>query len=301
MRCTDCHIDHKGGERLVLHDSSKCIACHSDIKHKVANSELANVNDFATDHPPFHITLQTGKEVIRVRQDDKHKLVETSGLKYSHKIHLAKAGVASPQGDTVMQCQDCHKLKESGGHFEPMTMKKTCQQSECHSLDFTDPVEGVAPHGSERAVINHLRVFYAKWLNDSPDNKSACDQKPDMQGIEACANGLALKNAAATLFRKNKECGECHEIEAIKDNDVPWKVAPVRINHDWQPGATFAHSKHETMKCTECHDKMNSKTSADISIPAIAKCRECHVGNHPAKGKITSGCDSCHRFHHGMK
>lgn len=299
MRCTDCHIDHKGSERLVLHDSSKCITCHGDIKRKIASTELANVNDFATGHPPFHITLRNGQDIIRVRQDDKDKLVEKSGLKYSHKVHLAKEGVSSPQGDTVMRCQDCHKIKESGRHFEPMTMQKTCQQSDCHALDYTDPVEGLAPHGSEPAVMNHLRVFYSKWLNESPENRAACDSAA--QGITACASDLARKNAAATLFSKKDGCGECHEIEPVSNREVPWKVAPVRINQDWQPGAVFVHARHDTMGCMDCHDKKNSTSSADISMPAIAKCRECHVGNHPAKGKITSGCDSCHRFHQSVK
>lgn len=296
-RCTDCHSDHKGSERLVLHDSSTCVSCHGDIKQKVANSELANVKDFSTGHPPFHVTLQNGQDVIRVRQGD--KLIEKPGLKYSHKVHLAKEGVSTPQGDTVMRCQDCHKLEESGRHFAPMTMKKTCQQSDCHALELTEPAEGLAPHGSELAVMNHLRVFYGKWLNDSPENRAACD--PAVQGITACADDLARKNAAATLFSKNKECGECHEIEPARNNDAPWKVAPVQINRDWQPGAAFAHAKHEAMGCADCHDKMNSRNSADISMPAIAKCRECHVGNHPARGKISSGCDSCHRFHQREK
>lgn len=299
MHCTDCHLDHKGNERLVLHDSSKCVNCHADIKQKIAGSKLDNVRDFATAHPAFHITMRNGTEIIRIRQDD--KLLEKSGLKYSHKVHMAKEGISTPEGDTVMQCQDCHKLEESGRHFAPMTMQKSCQQSGCHALDFTEPVEGLAPHGSEHAVMDRLREFFAKWLADLPENRTECTNKSDIQGLLICANELARKNAAATLFRKDKECGECHEIKPGGDNEVPWKVTPVRINRDWQAEATFTHAKHEAMNCTDCHDKLNSKVSADISLPKIEKCRECHVGNHPVKGKITTGCDSCHRFHLGTK
>jgi len=308
MRCTDCHIDHKGSERLVLHDSSKCVNCHGEIRLKIVSTELGNVHDFTTGHPDFHITLRNGKDIIRVRQDDKGKLIEKSGLKYSHKIHLDKDGVSSPEGDTVMRCQDCHKLMESGRHFEPMTMRKTCQQSGCHALDFTEPVEGLAAHGSELAVMNQLRVFYEKWLNESPDNKTSCDPAIAGQGMTACADDLAKKNAESTLFRitatsetDKLECGECHEINPTGESEVPWTVTPVRINRDWQPGASFVHSKHGAMSCTDCHDKINSKISADISMPTIAKCRECHVGKHSKKGRIKSGCDSCHVFHQGAK
>jgi len=293
MRCTHCHIDHKGREQLVLHDSSKCVDCHGNIKDKKPGTALGNVRDFVSAHPPFHLTVPDIAGSIRYLQDDQAKRGEKSGLKYSHQIHLDKEGVSSPQGDTVMQCQDCHKLEESGKHFVPMTMETSCQQSGCHALDFTDPVTGLAPHGSERAVMNSLRAFYGKWLSASADNRASCKSL----SLQDCANELARRNAAATLFRKDLECGECHEITATSDQEVPWRVTPVRINRDWQPGATFVHAKHDTMKCTDCHDKTGSKVSADVAMPTIGKCRECHAGNHPAQGRVASGCDSCHQFH----
>ena len=223
VRCTDCHQDHRGKAGLVLHSPSACVACHGNIESKKADTALDDVHDFGTDHPPFHITLQDGKNVVRVRQDAKEKLAEKPGLKLNHQVHLDKKGLLSPKGNTVMVCRDCHRIEESGIHFAPMTMKETCQQS------------------------------------------------------------------------------QCHEIEPGGNNDVPWKIAPLHINRDYQPGAVFPHSKHDTVDCTDCHDKMNSKPSAEIAMPTIEKCRECHTGERSAKGKIGSACDSCHRFHQGAK
>jgi hypothetical protein len=309
LRCTHCHIDHKGKAGLVLHDSSGCVGCHGDIKSKSAGTALANVHDFGTDHPPFHITVFDGKNTIRVRQEDKEKLVEKSGLKFSHQLHLVKEGVSSPEGNTVMVCRDCHKLDESGIHFAPMTMQRACQQSRCHELYFDGPGEGSVPHGSEREVMNALRQSYTKWLSDtSAKNMASCKfagatGNPVQRTLE-CANELAQKNAAASLFRESGEnlgCGGCHDIVSTGDKLVPWKVAPLRINRDLQPGAVFAHSKHATANCTECHDKTNSTSSAEIALPTIEKCRECHVGVYPAKRKISSSCDSCHRFHRSTK
>lgn len=309
VRCTDCHLDHRGKAGLVLHDSPGCVTCHGNIKSKNVGTTRADVHDFGTDHPLFHFTFPDGKKIARVREDDKGKLVEKSELKYSHKVHLDKKGVSTPQGDTVMVCRDCHKIEESGIHFAPMTMRETCQQSRCHILYFKEPVEGRVPHGSERVVMNRLREYYAKWLADSPArNMALCAQAEGAGNVAKrtleCADDLARKNAAATLFRdsgKELECGECHEIEQTGDNDVPWKVAPPHINRDWQPGAVFPHLKHDTVNCTECHDKVDSKTSEEIAMPTIKKCRECHVGDHFAKGKISSSCDSCHRFHQSVK
>lgn len=305
MRCTECHLDHRGHEGILPHNSSKCVACHADIKKKNISTTLADVHEFDKDHPQFRVMLQSGKERFRVSLDDKEKLVEKSGLKFSHQVHLDKNGVSSPQGDTVMVCRDCHKIEESGIRFAPMMMQKTCQQSHCHSLLFMAPAEGFAPHGSERAVMDSLRKFYTNWLAGSPKNMAECGRAggAGTAALRAlnCANELAQKNAGATLFGDKLECGECHEIQPAEDKEAPWAVAKVHINRDWQPKATFVHAKHDTMNCTECHDKINSKTSAEVSMPRIEKCRECHVGDVDAKGKIRSDCDSCHRFHRSDK
>lgn len=305
LRCTNCHPEHKGVHGLVSHDQTRCVVCHGEIKSRKSDTKLGNVHDFGIDHPQFHVTLHDGKNTIRILQDEKGKLLENSGLKFSHQVHLVKGGVSSPLGDTIMVCRDCHQFDEAGTHFAPMTMQKTCQQSRCHELYFTEPVEGIAPHGSEHEVMNRLRDFYAKWLSESPaKNMTACAQASVAGNAVGrtleCANHLAYNNAAATLFRKtgeNLECGECHEIEPTGDNDVPWKVAQLHINRDYQPGAVFSHSKHDTLNCTECHNKADSKTSAEIAMPTLEKCRECHLGDHSANGKVTTGCDGCHRFH----
>lgn len=300
LRCIDCHPDHKGAQGLVLHDQPGCVACHGEIKAKKGTTELADVKDFGTSHPVFRIALLEDKKYVRIRQNEPAKLQEKSGLKYSHAVHLAKEGVSSPQGDVVMVCQDCHKIDEAGAHFKPMTMQKTCQQSRCHELYFQEPVEGDVPHGSERAVMQVLRSYYMNQLVNSSD-KEACAQADktgnSLKQALNCADMLARNSAASSLFRSEQDCGECHEISSSNDSEVPWKVAPVRINRDWQPAAMFSHAKHETMNCVDCHDKMYSKNSADISMPTIEKCRECHVGERKVKGKISTGCDTCHLFH----
>ena len=112
-----------------------------------------------------------------------------------------------------------------------------------------------------------------------------------------CANHNAYANAEI-LFKPNSGCGECHEITPVADDkEVPWKVTPVTITGHWLRNSHFTHTKHSTAKCTECHDKTRSEKSSDVAIPAIEKCRECHVGNKQVKNRINSGCDNCHGFH----
>jgi hypothetical protein len=304
-RCIDCHASH-GGKASSMQSglTAQCVTCH-----RQTGKHVAEIRDFDETHPAFHLTMPDKREVIRFRQSDKEQPPEKPGLRFSHRIHLVKNGLSTPLGDTVLQCRDCHKLEDAGEHFAPMDMKTTCQQSRCHTLRFAQPLVGVIPHGAERPLMDRLRAYFASQLAGKPDDiKEKCGKK----GIEgnlaertlACAEQLANSYAATTLFLENGstlQCGECHEITATGAKETPWKIAPLLLNRDWQPKASFSHARHGTADCTDCHDKRDSKSSADIAMPGIEKCRTCHAGSHPETGKITSSCDDCHRFHRHPK
>lgn len=300
VRCADCHSAHEHKADATRNSSAPCLGCH---QHH--DNDVAKVRDFGTDHPPFHLTVFTGKDSTRIRQDQATIPVEKSGLKFSHQVHLAPKGVSTPDGDTVLTCGSCHRLEESGTHFAPMKMEMTCQQSRCHKQRFAEPARGVIPHGSEAETMNLLRNFYANWLAEDPARiATGCGTHGSAPNAVRraldCVESLALQHAASTLFRETGEklqCALCHELTKTDSKDVPWKLVPLRINRDWQPKAVFGHAKHDTVACTKCHDKTNSRSSGDISFPRIEKCRECHAGSKGAGAKIKSSCQSCHRFH----
>lgn len=306
MRCVDCHSDHRGV--ATRHLNAQCASCHSDIKAKNSKSKRANIHDFSVDHPAFSLTLQTGHEagdVKRVLQQDKVKITENSGLKFSHQVHLDKEGISSPQGDTVMVCKDCHQLDEAAARFKPIAMKKSCQQSGCHSLDFTPPVpDRSLPHGSERKLMETLKEYYAKASIDEmlAETTRRCGDAPTvgnnlLERALSCVDHKVKINTDA-LFKEQDGCGECHEIILQPENkENPWKIKPVNITRHWLSNARFPHGKHSAAKCTECHSKEDSKKSSDVSIPDIAKCRQCHAGKKMVKGKISSSCETCHIFH----
>lgn len=307
MRCGECHHEHRGEIRQRSQDA-QCVACHARIKKKNDKTKLSNIRDFSKDHPAFSLTFKTGhkgSDVVRISQIDKAKLVEKSGLKFSHKVHLDKEGVSSPEGDTVLECRDCHQLDAAGARFRPISMEKNCQQSGCHALNFKPPVlKRHLPHSSEQKLMVALREYYAATAISkvAAGEKLQCGTgvgvgKNQLERALDCANHNAYANAEI-LFKPNGGCGECHEITPNTDNkDVPWKVTPVTITNHWLRNSHFTHAKHSTAKCTECHDKTLSEKSSDVAIPAIEKCRECHAGNKQVKNRINSGCDNCHSFH----
>lgn len=302
VRCSDCHLDHRGRRGLVRHDPQQCIACHGNIRAKNPKTELSNVRDFSSAHPAFRLSLRVGPgddDIKRVRQTNQDALIEKSGLKYSHKEHFNKALIEIPATDSVrdIQCDDCHKLDAAGAGFEPMTMAITCQQSKCHALNFNPREEGrKLPHASPQTVLTTLREFYAG---------RAISQKfaggvtsGDLKRARNWSHAEADRNAKI-LFTETGEgtCLECHEITQSDDAAEPWIVAPVRVTGHWLPKARFPHAKHRTSKCKACHDVRNSERSSDVAIPTIAKCRECHVGSKKTRTRVSSTCDTCHGFH----
>lgn len=301
VRCSSCHQDHRGKKGLVREDNQQCVSCHGKIKKSHNATELANIHDFSTDHPPFKLTFNAGPNSLetRVAQSDTTKLVEHSGLKFSHAEHFDKALIIVAEGKIRdIACADCHLPSESGIGFKPMTMPLTCQQSKCHSLQLTPPIEGrVIAHASEKTVMRSLREMFASMaINDVHKEGATIDHLARARNWVASA---VTRNAKA-LFTTEAEgtCLECHEISADKNNkETPWKVAPVNTTAHWLPKSHFPHEKHSTEKCSSCHDVEKSELSSDVAIPSIDKCRECHVGSKQAQTLVSSTCNTCHSFH----
>lgn len=298
--CKDCHPVHQGKAEAAGHGDGPCLRCHAGQE-----GDVAKARDFGDDHPPFRLSVPAGRETLRASIEDGRLPAERSGLTFSHRVHLDEEGVSTPDGDTVLTCAHCHVLAEAGKRFKPMTKEKTCQQSRCHTLRFEEPARGIVPHGTVRAVLDRLRLAHAAELAGDPALAAAQCAKAGKSGRGAgalldCAYERARRQAAATLFRTdgdNLECALCHEISSAPNADAPWKIMPVRIDHDWQPKAEFSHARHGTLDCADCHDKAGSESSGDISFPRIGKCRECHAGAGGGTGKVASPCATCHRFH----
>lgn len=306
-RCVDCHSDHRGEiEKIQL--NKQCASCHGDIRARHDKSKRANIHDFSADHPAFSLTMQAGDEaktVIRVLQQEHTKIREKSGLKFSHQVHLDKEGISSPQGDTVMVCKDCHQPDAAAVRFKPISMEKSCQQSGCHSLDFKPPVQDrPLPHGSEVKLMETLSEYYSKTAMEEmlAGSTRRCGDAPTtgnnlLERAQSCVKNKVAVNTNAML-KESDGCIVCHDVIMQPEvQEQPWKIKRVNIRQHWLFNARFPHGKHLTAKCADCHKKESSKESADVSIPDIKKCRECHVGKDVVKGKISSTCEDCHLFH----
>jgi hypothetical protein len=82
-------------------------------------------------------------------------------------------------------------------------------------------------------------------------------------------------------------CVVCHRL----DRGALVGPAPARTV---LTGARFLHAPHLAhASCGSCHGGIEkSRSSSDLALPRVERCRECHT-----PGRVRDGCLTCHRYH----
>jgi predicted CXXCH cytochrome family protein len=310
-RCTTCHVDHKGTKTTHKDNDKMCVDCHRDVKGRAGEATAQNVTDFAKDHPPFRLTLPTAAGLKRVRMGSA-PIKEESNLIFPHATHLDPQGIKSPsKGRVKLECAYCHTPNASKNSFEPVTMKKNCQ--ECHRLEFEPAVTTrEVPHGNARDAKVVVEEFYANLaLNGVKDSfvkafgvegegllRRVGEPSEAQRKVALGMAGAKAEKVAHELFEV-RSCKTCHEVtREDKDGKPDWTVAKIRANNLWMPASRFDHKSHAQSPCADCHKVAQSKVSTDVAMPTIDDCRKCHGGSkHTLEKTITSNCLMCHGFH----
>jgi predicted CXXCH cytochrome family protein len=317
-RCAECHFEHKQPATLILRDQRLCTDCHARLNRLEPNVQVRNSADFGSDHPEFRLAVLTRDEMVApgawhlqwLDAGDPATFKENSHLKFSHAQHLNSRGIASPTGERILQCADCHRPNSSGRDMLPIRMETQC--SSCHSLFFDehDPATAV-PHGDLQKMFRALREHFSRQYleaGSAPQSAAGHLRRPGQEAREMSreeqrrardwADTESLKMGRELL--EKRVCVDCHEITRVPgaaSSFDQWQIAPVKLTQNWMPRARFNHAAHITEQCTSCHDTAERSTaSSDILMPGIAKCRQCHGGAHDTS-KLSSDCVMCHRFH----
>ena len=314
FRCGSCHHEHTGKASIVRSDEKLCVKCHGDLKARVPGTRLEPVKSFNDAHPQFRPTIirQVGDKRLELRQaiDDESGLKEEPNLEFPHDTHLKAEGLRSPtRGSVRLVCADCHRPEPGGGLMAPVSFEKNCH--ECHRLTIPGDIEREAPHGDLQAALYAIDDYFAGWalrggypnefapasvqLRRRPGQPLTAQQRQDAldwaQNMSAMATSEMLGYTTCGVCHKTAPGGEGEGVDA-------WKLAPVNIPHAWFPKSHFSHDQHATQACTDCHaDIEKSGTSADINLPGIETCRQCHGGANAGEGQLASTCINCHEFH----
>jgi predicted CXXCH cytochrome family protein len=326
-RCASCHKEHNGDQAFATVNQGLCLDCHQDIKDVASKSELRDVDKrFPEGHPQFRATLIThrdGKDQSnRIELNAKKAPKELSNLDFSHKIHLDKQGLLSPEGKApggkeVLTCASCHTPEPGGQRMQPVRFEEQCHR--CHLLTFDtdndpatdrDEAKLEVPHGNRLAVLHFLESYYAmRALEGGYPSISAPEvvqrrRRPGKKLTEA-ERSEALEwarnitqDVGAELF-EYRACNLCHTVTMNGPSVKEWAITPVRVARQWFPKARFDHGKHKAVEdnCDQCHKQAHdSKESEDILLGGKEDCEECHA--YPeTKHALESTCTTCHGFH----
>jgi predicted CXXCH cytochrome family protein len=323
-RCAKCHAEHNEPATLVRADAALCVDCHGALDRLVEESTTAErVTDFAREHPEFRVSLLTPRSatgpasewVLQRETLGAEGLREQSRLKFPHDTHLDAKGIKAPEGTVVMKCADCHVPEAGGRRMQPVRMEEHCQN--CHRLDFepADPARQV-PHGAVTRVVQTLNEYYsARYLEGYPDplanmrpGRSVARPGVQLSSAERARLLAAASDKAGRVARdliERRTCQDCHVVETTRDDEATggtqWTVAPVLLTTQWMPKANFDHARHATTlsECGSCHAARESHEAADVLMPRIETCRECHGGTQDilAANRVVSTCMLCHSFH----
>ncbi len=280
-RCADCHTEHRGANLVFKIQETSCTTCHGQLKLSdgTAPKIAKQIRGLAQGHPEFR-TLTTPPE--------------PTALKLNHKVHM-KPDLTGPNGTKVtLTCDHCHGVdqeRDPNGFYRSAGFHYEKQCKECHELGFDRQFPtAVAPHKKPAEIREFLTQFYSA---QSPTVEVSERTLPGPLGKRDIAPaGAAAKIASAERQLFGKTCLECHSWK-YQPGSLP-EVPKVVFQEKHLHNGLFDHAAHRPIACASCHEQAkSSEKSADVLIPSVKTCVECHTQN----GTANSSCNECHRYH----
>ncbi|HKY20284.1 MAG TPA: hypothetical protein VJM31_03605 [Vicinamibacterales bacterium] len=294
--CASCHLEHRGAIRLATTSNRECEQCHLDLKTTTGRRTVAQVvGSFEDGHPEF--------AALRPAADASAKAVDRAVLKFNHEIHM-KPGLRVPAGTAPLECSTCHEQMLPAATLGrtrarempvPVTYAKNC--ASCHRLYFDPLIDAVVPHDAPEKVHAVVVRMLREFITANPGQIG----KPDpvrgripvnfpepMQRVRNAAEWVDARTATVERLLWSKTCAECHTISAA----FP-RVVSTNMRSGWMPHARFDHQAHQMASCVSCHAAQTSRDTADVLMPSIATCQQCHK---PTRG-AESRCFECHEYH----
>jgi len=257
--------------------------------------------------------------------DDAAKWQDRGGLKFNHQHHLDPAGVLNPARESIqLSCSDCHTLDPDSGYMRAIEYDEHC--SRCHPLNAAAPLAalGELPHSSVEEVRGVVRERLARLMEQSampsaPSESStrlprlprparlAADQERElatqMEAADHAVFGLEAKGMCRHCHYFVERDNQWHVLaqnpavanqEILASSSANLQMVPAR----WMRHATFNHKSHRAVECVACHQAIWSSETADILMPSISVCRNCHgEGVQTRSMRVGADCVLCHRYH----
>jgi hypothetical protein len=305
ISCSFCHAEHQS-KMIAKATDANCSFCHGEptkvtlnrLKNEIfAHAPTAMIHHFADDHPQFRFITE--------------KLRDPDTLKFNHALHLTGATIPNLPGGAKLDCAFCHQPDAAGAFMKPVAFEKNCRV--CHSLQFDPETPQLQlPHGSAEFVTAFLRSLPKQYVDlaakeNSPDANNFVQQRlADLRTQFGSGEDLerrvffstatfgpetqigTLNGGTRALF---PGCALCHEVKSSSAG-LPEITKPI-LTERWLAQAKFNHASHANISCSQCHDAVHSKGTADVLLPSKDTCATCHS----PRGGVVDTCATCHTFH----
>ena len=281
--CVSCHVEHRGDVRLSAGIDAGCLQCHANLHTKTGTPAVAAKIDSFANHPEFA---------------KKASSKDATGLRFNHQKHV---------GELSQKCADCHApaetaqpasqhLSKGGGRVSSHalisipTYAGVCLP--CHALTIDDKLTELAPHDKPEVVHPFVQAQFTQYIAAHPGDLGK-------DGAPGSAKAwVDFKVAAAEKKLLEETCTRCHTFTAPQGFATA-AVTPTAIPARWFTKGSFDHSAHKELTCASCHAKAASSTvAADVLLPGIGVCRQCHAAGSASAG---ASCSTCHIYHDWSK
>jgi hypothetical protein len=205
----------------------------------------------------------------------------------------------------------------------PVSFQVHCASCHWNSLiyDVHRLRENGVPHGLEVELARGLiRERYTRFIHERPDELKShlarhrrpipgpTDRDRPIE-TEWSWVTLQVENAGRILFQSSSGCRYCHVLES---SGASLRIASTNMTTRWLKHSRFSHFSHRFSpklpseeglstrreNCTECHAFAKRSTqTADVLLPSISKCRECHNPEADPTVRARSDCVACHIYH----
>jgi hypothetical protein len=319
--CSSCHLEHKGSIRLANTSTVSCTQCHENLRVRDGGRHFVrSITNFDREHPDFSPSTK--------------KLSDPGQLRLNHFLHM-KPNLMGPNGKRVqMTCEDCHRLAGEPDQLayagDPIPIRPAGPTSELHASVRPSPMEPVkfaadcagchtlqfdtrfgpeqVPHDKPEIVHAFLVKRFQEYIRGNP--AAVRMPEPPARQVPGRIRPVSMAGNASEWVRFrvddaewllwSKTCKQCHVLKSIADS-LP-EILPSGIRTRWLEHATFDHKAHRMMACTACHAQaLDSHDTADVLLPGIQTCRECHRDEARSKEVAEGRCFECHQYHDWSK
>jgi hypothetical protein len=323
--CTRCHADLKRGDGKEPdydpHVTAFAPGAHPDFRLWArAEGEPADAGTIRFNHK-VHLDPE---RVLTI--DDKQLEMQEAQAKKQGARPGFDVGREQKQR-RKLKCQDCHQPDPSGRYMQPIRYEQHCKG--CHPLAVQlvgdwgggrqalarafgkTPAPHPSPHRTAEVVRGALRDRLARFIAEPANRKAFLDlgappepsrpvpgsrRSPPLAREEYAWVNHQQAEVERLLFDGAGGCRFCHQEKTDPERrpgGLP-KFKPSDIRERWNDHALFSHKSHRMLDCAACHPASASDSAAQVLLPRVGACMECH---RPRGGGARGDCVECHLYH----